>query len=107
MFRHQVISAAAIAVVLAGCSIGQARVIERKATGGVIGLEGDHRKAMSDASDQMEKHCRGPYHIVRQGEEGTGKEWRVHYGCGAAPPPTPAAPPPAGKKPVSPPPPAK
>ena len=77
---------------------GEAKVVQRTNTGGVIELAGDRGAAMQDASDEMNQHC-GPnnYTITQEGEEAVGSDavagqpvrietaWRVHYLCNGAP----------------------
>jgi hypothetical protein len=62
-----------LAAALAAC--GQAKVIQRTQTGGVIELDGDRGKAMEQARGVMDGHC-GPnnYQIVQEGEEVIGQD---------------------------------
>lgn len=72
-------------LLVAGC--GAARVIGRTETGGVLVLDGFRDRARDDAHRQMTAYCRGPYTIVREGDEVAGQvtEFRVHYVCGEIP----------------------
>lgn len=62
-----------LAAALAAC--GQAKVIQRTQTGGIIELDGDRGKAMEQARGVMDQHC-GPnnYQIVQEGEEVIGQD---------------------------------
>jgi hypothetical protein len=119
----RIVAVASVAALLvAAC--GSARTVRRTQTGGTVALQGDQRKAMEDAHNQMSAHC-GPnnYTIVEEGEvvvgtdsaggeetyvaeDGTvvteggqstrqATEWRVTYVCGQGQ----AAPPPQGPPP--------
>ncbi len=88
---------------------GNARVVNRSQTGGILALQGNRSKAMEDAHVKMKQHCQGPYTIVEEGEQVIGTdtvagsetyetqdgvateggsstrqatEWRVKYVCG-------------------------
>lgn len=93
---------------------GNARVVKRTQTGGVLALEGSHDKAMERAHQIMGSHCGGPYTVVEEGEHVVGvdtvhdeetyvdeygnvvteggqssreaKEWRIRYVCGQGQP---------------------
>jgi hypothetical protein len=103
------------ALLAAAC--GQARVVQRSQTGGVIALEGNRQKALEQAQQMMAEHCRGPYTVVEEGEHVVGSvreggeetfvaedgtlvthqgettrdatEWRLTYVCGQGGPPPP------------------
>jgi len=83
--RPKLLSLAAALGIAGGC--GGARVISRTPTGGVLVLEGSHSWARDIAHRRMVDHCRGPYTIVRDGDDAIGAvtEFRVHYVCGAVP----------------------
>ncbi|HEX2686420.1 MAG TPA: hypothetical protein VHN14_07370 [Kofleriaceae bacterium] len=60
-------------VALAAC--GTARVIHQDQVGGVIELQGDHGKAMEQASQEMATHCgANNFTVVSQGEEAIGTD---------------------------------
>jgi hypothetical protein len=117
-------------VLLAGC--GYATVIWRTQTGGVIELQGDHNKAMDQATGEMAEHCgTANYTVIGEGLEPVGSNrystqssaggttsryeqqrpamaWHVHYQCNTpyGPAPMPAAAPLPEPPPPPPPPPA-
>lgn len=54
---------------------GAARVIHQDQTGGVIELQGDHGKAMEQASQEMATHCgANNFTVMSQGEEAIGTD---------------------------------
>lgn len=58
---------------LAAC--GTARVIHQDQVGGVIELQGDHGKAMDQASQEMATHCgANNFTVMSQGEEAIGTD---------------------------------
>jgi len=58
---------------LAAC--GAARVIHQDQAGGVIELQGDHGKAMEQASQEMATHCgANNFTVMSQGEEAIGTD---------------------------------
>lgn len=58
---------------LAAC--GTARVIHQDQVGGVIELQGDHGKAMDQASQEMAVHCgANNFTVMSQGEEAIGTD---------------------------------
>ncbi len=61
-------------VVLAAC--GNAKIIQRNQTGGIIELQGDRGKAMEQANAEMAAHCGGPgsWQITQEGEEVIGQD---------------------------------
>lgn len=60
-------------MILAAC--GSARVIHQDQAGGVIELQGDHGKAMEQASQQMAVHCgANNFTVMSQGEEAIGTD---------------------------------
>ena len=73
--------------------IGDARLIARTSSGGVIDLQGDRDTAMPRSLQLMTDHCgKDRFTIVQEGEEAVGTTkgqittaWRVHYQCNAGP----------------------
>jgi hypothetical protein len=83
--RPKLLFIAAAVGITGGC--GGARVISRTPAGGVLVLEGSRSWSRDIAHRRMVDHCRGPYTIVREGDDAIGAvtEFRVHYVCGARP----------------------
>lgn len=113
MSRGSLYSIAALgAALLAGCTVGRARPVQRTQTGGIVALEGDRQKATEEASQLMAQHCQGQYTVVEEFEHVVGTdteaasesydtrhgtyqeggestreatEWRIRYVCGPGP----------------------
>lgn len=64
-----------VGALMAMTACGAARVIHQDQAGGVIELQGDHGKAMEEASQQMATHCgANNFTVVSQGEEAIGTD---------------------------------